>query len=554
MFNSFDIWKVLAGVAIFLLGVRFLEESLQQLAGRKFKLYLKKQTSSKFKAIGGGALVTAILQSSSVVSLMVLAFVGAGIITMQNALAVILGANLGTTVTGWLVALAGFNMNIENLALPVAGIAGLGFAVFDRNGKWYNWSRFLLGFSFLFIGLGYMKTGIEGLVLNLDLRQYANAPLFIFLLIGFLVTSLIQSSSATVAITLSALYAGAITLVDGIAIVLGSEVGTTVKLFMASIKGEAAKKRVALGNFLFNIITAALILIFLLPLTELVTDVIGIKDELIALVFFQTFVNVLGIILFYPLLGIFGRFLENRFLNDNDETMFIHKVASKEPSTALLALESESRHFIYSVVDFTRSSFSLANPDIASMKLHKEFPGKSIPEKYEYIKFLHGEIHSYCIQLQKNLVDKEDIEKLNRLISAVRNTMYAAKSIKDALPDINQLSNSSNDVKFGFYTQSRVAVDEFCTKAFHIVDENPDLHFEDLAALYHYVTTGYTESLKQLYKETTAGHVNESEITTLLNFNREIFTAFKSFVFGIKDCLFNREQAKYFDELPGFIR
>ncbi|HRF20407.1 MAG TPA: Na/Pi symporter, partial [Chitinophagaceae bacterium] len=398
----------------------------------------------------------------------------------QNALAVILGANLGTTVTGWLVALAGFNVNIENLALPVAGIAGLGFAVFDRNGKWYNWSRFLLGFSFLFIGLGYMKTGIEGLVLNLDLRQYANAPLVTFLLIGFLITSLIQSSSATVAITLSALYAGAITLVDGVAIVLGSEVGTTVKLFMASIKGESAKKRVALGNFLFNIITAALILIFLLPLTNFVTDVIGIKDELIALVFFQTFVNILGIILFYPLLGIFGRFLENRFLNDNDETMFIHKVASKEPSTALLALESESRHFIYSVIDFTRSSFSLANPDIARMKLHKEFLGKSIPEKYEYIKFLHGEIHSYCIQLQKNLVDKEDIEKLNRLISAVRNTMYAAKSIKDALPDINQLSNSSNDVKFGFYTQSRGGVDEFCTKAFHIVDENPDLHFEDL--------------------------------------------------------------------------
>jgi phosphate:Na+ symporter len=554
MFNSFDIWKVLAGVAIFLLGVRFLEESLQQLAGRKFKLYLKKQTSSKFRAISGGAVVTAILQSSSVVNLMVLAFVGAGIITMKNALAVILGANLGTTITGWLVALAGFNLNIENIALPVAGIAGLGFAVFDRNGKWYNWCRFLLGFSFLFIGLGYMKTGIEGLVLHLDLRHYANAPLVIFLIIGFLITSLIQSSSATVAITLSALFAGAITLVDGIAIVLGSEVGTTVKLFMASIKGEAAKKRVALGNFLFNIITAALILVFLWPLTRLVTDVIGIKDNLIALVFFQTLVNVLGILLFYPLLGIFGRFLENRFMNDNDETMFIHKITTKEPSAALMALESENRHFIFSVLDFTRGSFNLANPDTDEMKLHKQFILKNIPEKYEYIKFLHGEIHSYCIQLQKNLVDKEDIEKLNRLMSAVRNTMYAAKSIKDALPDINQLSNSSNDIKYGFYSQSRTEVDSFCKKAFHILDENPDLHFEDISALYHHVTKGYTEALKQLYKDTTAVHVSESEITTLLNFNREIFTAFKSFVFGIKDCLFNREQAKYFDELPGFIR
>ncbi|MGB3155413.1 MAG: Na/Pi symporter, partial [Chitinophagaceae bacterium] len=171
MSPSFDIWKVLAGVAIFLLGVRFLEESLQQLAGRRFKLYLKKQTASKIKAIGGGALVTGVLQSSSVVSLMVLAFVGAGIITMPNALAVILGANLGTTITGWIVALAGFNFNIENMALPVTGIAGLGFAIFNKQSRWYNWSRFLLGFSFLFVGLGYMKTGIEGLVLSMDLQQ-----------------------------------------------------------------------------------------------------------------------------------------------------------------------------------------------------------------------------------------------------------------------------------------------------------------------------------------------------------------------------------------------
>ena len=140
--SSFDIWKVLAGVAIFLLGIRFLEESLRQLSGRRFKLFLRKQTSNKLKAIGGGAIVTGVLQSSSLVSLMVLAFVGAGVITMQNALAVILGANLGTTIDSWIVAIAGFKLNIENIALPVAGIAGLGFTIFDKGSRWYNWSRF----------------------------------------------------------------------------------------------------------------------------------------------------------------------------------------------------------------------------------------------------------------------------------------------------------------------------------------------------------------------------------------------------------------------------
>jgi phosphate:Na+ symporter len=357
-----------------------------------------------------------------------------------------------------------------------------------------------------------------------------------------------------VAITLSALYAGAVTLPDGIAVVLGSEIGTTIKLFLASIKSEAPKRRVALGNFIFNIITTGLVLAFLTPLIKLVIEVIGIKDNLIALVFFQTLVNIIGIILFYPFLGIFGRFLEKRFTSDNDETMFIHKVHPKEPATALLALEEESRYFIYTVIDFTRNCFNLSNPDQDSMKLKKGFVEKNAPGKYEHIKMLYGEIHSFNIQLQKYILDREDRDKLERLISSVRNIMYAAKSIKDAIPDIDQLSNSSNDIKYGFYCQTREALVKFCSEIYHITSESHILHFEDLTSLYHGITGRYTGTLQELYKESTAGHVSESEITTMLNFNREIFTAFKSFIFGVKDFLFDKEQSKYFDELPGFIR
>lgn len=554
MSSSFDIWKVLAGVAIFLLGVRFLEESLHQMSGRRFKLFLKKQTSNKLKAIGGGAIVTGVLQSSSLVSLMVLAFVGAGVITMQNALAVILGANLGTTIDSWIVAIAGFKLNIENIALPVAGVAGLGYAILNRQSKGYNWSRFFLGFSFLFVGLGYMKTGIEGLVLNVDLHEFEKSPILVFFAIGFLITTLIQSSSATIAITLSALNAGALTLLDSMAIILGSEVGTTIKLFLASIKGVAAKRRVALGNFMFNTITVTLVLIFLMPLNRFVTDVVGIQDHLIALVFFQSLVNIIGIILFYPLLNLFGRFLENRFRNVDDETMFIHQVTSLESSLALFALEKENKHFLHTVIDFTCSCFENENRHIGTMELHKDFTGKTVPDKYEYIKFLHGEIHTFYIQMQKNVTDKEEIEKLDRLISSVRNSMYAAKSIKDTIPDIEELSNSANDVKYNFYKQSRQSVDDFLNKVYELLNKSPELYFEELTALYHSVTRNYTSTLQLLYKESTAGHVGETEITTLLNFNREVFTAFKSLVFGVKDYLFDKKQAAYFDDLPGFIR
>jgi phosphate:Na+ symporter len=554
MFASIDIWRVLAGIAIFLLGIKFLEESLQQLAGRRFKLFLKRQTENKLKAIGGGAIVTGVLQSSSLVSLMVLAFVGAGIIKMQNALAVILGANLGTTIDSWIVALVGFKINIEKIALPVTGIAGLGYTVFNKQSALYNWSRFLLGFSFLFVGLGYMKTGIEEMVKNVDLHQYAQSPVIIFFLIGFFVTTLIQSSSATIAITLSALYAGAVDLFDSMAIILGSEIGTTIKLFVASIKGTAAKRRVALGNFLFNVINVSLILIFLSPVKRLITDVIGIKDNLIALVFFQSLVNLIGIILFYPLLNVFGRFLEKRFVSTDDETMFIHKVDAREPSMALIALEKENRHFITVVCNYALTCFGIKDRSSNEFNLSEKFLNEGVNGKYNYIKFIYGEIHGYFVQIQKAVTDKDDTEKAEKIMSSVRNAMYTAKSFKDALPDKEQLHNSSNEIKFAFYEQTRSEVNKFCEAIQELLKKDKPDHTNELSEIYKSVSAGYNTTLRQLYKEGTAGKVNETEITTLLNFNREIFTGFKSFVFALKDHLLDKEQSRHFDELPGFIR
>ena len=333
-------------------------------------------------------------------------------------------------------------------------------------------AAFYLGFSFLFVGLGYIRSGIEDIVQQVDLTQYENSPVIVFFLIGFIITTIIQASSATMALTLSALFAGAINLHDSMAITLGSEVGTTIKLFIASIKGTAVKKRVALGNFLINIITVSLVMLFLSPVNRLITEVIGIKDDLIALVFFQSFINIFGIILFYPLLNVLGRFLENRFRSADDETMFIHKVDVKEPSTALDALEKETNHFIEVVCHYALSCFEISDKKQPETKLNKKYLDNNILEKYEYIKFLYGEIHSYYIQMQKTTTNKEDVEMLDRLMSSIRNGMYAAKSFKDALPDKEQLQNSSNEIKFAFYKETRAEVEKFCKAVQELLKED----------------------------------------------------------------------------------
>jgi phosphate:Na+ symporter len=548
---SFDIWKSLAGVAIFLLGMKFLEDSLRQLAGRPFKLFLKKQTSNKLKAITGGAIVTTLLQSSSVVGLMVLAFVGAGVITMQNSLAVVLGANLGTTVSNWLVVLLGFNFNIESFAFPISAVGGIGYALFDNESRWKRWSGFLLGFGFLFVGLSFIKTGIEELVKTVDLEQFSDSPLIIFFGIGLLISSLIQSSSATIVIALSALYVKAISLPAAMAIALGAELGTTLKLLLASTKGNPAKKRVSLGNFLFNGTTVLLVLIFIYPLQQFINDVVGIKDNLIALVFFQTLVNVFGIVLFYPFLGIFGRFLESRFKDEDQETLFIHKVPPSEADMAIDAFEQENKHFIHTVVNFCLKCFDLdeAIENIREKKAKK----RSLTEQYEFIKNLYGEMHTYTLRVQSSATGKDEMEKLDRLVSSARNTMYAAKSMKDAIPDIEQLRNSSNDVKHDFYLQTGKAVEKFCNRIENLLQKE-SLDPEIVIEIFESVPEEYNNSLKFLYRDKIAGHVTEIEITTLVNFNREIFSVFKSLMFGLKDLFLEKEQSKQLDELPGFIR
>jgi phosphate:Na+ symporter len=391
-------------------------------------------------------------------------------------------------------------------------------------------------------------------VYRTDLSRFNQYPVIVFFIVGIALTALIQSSSATIALTLSALYAGAVSLHVATAIILGSEIGTTIKLFIASARGIPAKKRVALGNFLYNIITVLLVLMFLWPVNYLITDVLSIKDNLLALVFFQSFVNLAGIIIFFPLLNPFGRFLDKRFTSE-DESFFISKVSVSDSELALEALEKESRQLIFYTLDFVSSVFD-TGVFIGPESSRKNFLNKPILDQYDYVKRLHGEIHGFSIRLQNTSLNSKETERLHQLVSTVRNCMYGAKSVRDALQDIGQFRNSSKDVKYGFYLLNRNKIRTFIirTNDLFLRHQNSADSFGIIRGMFGDIQQEYTKSLQDLYKEGMTQKLNELEISTFINFNREMFTAFKSFLFALKDFLLNPAEANYFDELPGFIR
>lgn len=549
----FNFWQLLAGLSLFLYGMFHLEDSLKQQEGRAFKLFLKKHTKNKLSAIFSGTLVTAILQSSSIVNLMVLSFVGAGILSMRNAIGVVLGANIGGTVNSWLVALLGFKVDMGTATMPIIGIAGIGLIIFKNKKKYYNLCRFILGFGLLFMGLDFMKQSMDEAITNFDFKPYLKYHKIVFLLIGFVITALIQTSAATIVIVLSALNAKILPLETAVAVVLGAELGTTVKIVIGAIGGIAAKKRVALGNAMFNIVSTALGFILLSSIVNLLEQVIGIKDPLIILVAFQSFINVSGALLFYFFLNQLGDFLEKSFAkSEKYATLYLQNASIEIPDAATEVFEKEVGVFIQRVLFINEEIFVLN--DIkgkayfeANNTLLFE-PNMGLLEKYDVIKKAEGEMLKFYARLLNENIDNESLNRINRLLSAVRSALFAAKSLKDIIQNIKEFSNSSTEIKYARFKDFQAGIDNF-NSAYRAILLNKDTEKTTalLQNLLAKVERDYQQDVLKTYQEVNKGSLTEIDISTVFNFNKEVHDSCKSLIMAAKDFLLNESEVANFN-------
>ncbi len=552
MLPQFSTWEFLAGLGIFLLGMLMIEGALSKLAGRSFKRFLRRFTDRPIKAILGGTAVTAVLQSSSVVSLMVLAFVGAGIIELQNAIGIILGSNLGTTMTGWVVAYFGFQFDIEKFALPFIAIGGLGMVFFSNKEKLNEFAKLLVGMGFIFLGLEYMKSSMELLATTFDLSPYvAYGPYFLFV-VGFVLTAIIQSSSASMVITLSALNAGIIPLESAAAMVIGSDLGTTITTIFGGLGGTASKKRVALSHFLFNLITDLLALALLFPILRLITEVLNITNPLLSLVAFHSTFNLLGIIIFLPFLKIFARFLNKRFTKGElHVTTFINNVPVEVPEVAIEALRKEVRHLISRIFYLHLNILDINNApfQIGGKKDHYS-SDDSIIEQYAVVKELEGELVAFYVKVQNQQLDSDTSVKLKQLILAIRYAMTAAKSMKDINHNMEVFNRSVNDEQLKLTGTLKIQQEVLYLELFRIFEsKSPELFFEDLSNLKSKSKKHYNLFLDMAYQSVHQNKLSDIEISTLFNVNREVHNANKSLILAIKEVTLDDIRATDFDTI-----
>lgn len=552
--EEFGIWKLLAGLGIFIFGMFLLEESISKLAGRAFKHFVRDYTSNRIKAIGTGTLATAILQSSSAVSLMVLAFVGAGILSLENSIGVIMGSNLGTTFTAWLVAGLGFKVKIEAFTLPLIGIGGLGIIFLGKSPKYSGFSKLLVGFGFLFMGLDYMKMSVEGLSENIDIAALESYGIWLFVLVGLALTAAMQSSSATIAIFLTALNSGIVSFDGAAAAVIGANLGTTVTVSLGAIGGNVSKKRLALSHMLFNLLTAAVALLLFPLLILLLKKIFDEADNVMALSAFHTVFNLLGVLLFIPFLAYFTKLLfwiipEKKL----SLTRFIDDTEAQVPEAAIASIRNES------LVLLERAQlYSLRTLDIdyklvfTTGDFKTDFDKKArfmpLPELYHNLKLMNAEITKYVAKAQKEEFSEPESRALTQTLHAMRYIMDASKTMKDVSHNFEEFESTGNVFINNQYAGFRKRFISFLIKlnAFREDFENLN-HPEELLEMYRDLEKDDESFVKQYLKAINKEKIAQLEITDLLTVNRLFTRACRMLLLSLKDLLFNEEELRAFD-------
>jgi phosphate:Na+ symporter len=311
-YTFIDFLTLIGSLGLFLYGMKIMSEALQKVAGSKLRNFLAAMTSNRVKGVFTGVLITAIIQSSSATTVMIVSFVNAGLLTLTESVGVIMGANIGTTVTAWIIALLGFKVKMSVFAFPLIGI---GFPlIFSNKTKHQSWGQVLVGFALLFIGLESLKTSVPNIGDNPGMLEFLKnftgmglGSSLIFLAIGTFLTVVIQSSSATMALTLVMCSNGWISFETAAAMVLGENIGTTITANLAATVANATAKRAARVHFFFNVIGVIWVLsvlpIFLKGVDNITLSISG-KSAFtdtgsipISLSFFHTFFNIFNVIL-----------------------------------------------------------------------------------------------------------------------------------------------------------------------------------------------------------------------------------------------------------------
>ena len=480
-YSFFDFLRLIGSLGLFLYGMKIMSEGLQKFAGDSLRRILTAMTTNRVTGVLTGVLITALIQSSSATTVMVVSFVNAGLLTLTQSIGVIMGANIGTTVTAWLISALGFKVDIAAFSLPL-----LAFGIpllFSGKSSRKSVGEFIFGFSFLFMGLQALKANAPDLGANPEMlafvQNYADMGFFsiiLFLFIGAILTMIVQASAATMAITLIMCANGWIDYQLGVALVLGENIGTTITAILAALTGNTQARRAALAHLAFNIFGVIWVLILFYPFTNavswFVTNVMRISDPSVAVSFklaaFHTAFNISNTFVMIWFVGLIEKTV--CFLikgkKDEDEEYRLRYITGGMLSTAELSiLQARKEITLFAertgrMLDMVKALFYEKNED-AFLKTYSRV------EKYESISDrMEIEIANYLTCVAEGRLSSEGKEEIRIMLRAVSEI----ESIADSCNNMARSIKRRNEFKSIFTDEQNHNVDQMLAlteKALH---------------------------------------------------------------------------------------
>ncbi|HEY9148269.1 MAG TPA: Na/Pi symporter [Gammaproteobacteria bacterium] len=423
LLNLNFIGTFIGGIGLFLLGMKMMTDGLKMAAGDALRHILSQWTRTPLRGFLSGALITAVVQASGAVTVAAIGFVNAGLLTLVQTVYVIYGTNIGTTMTSWLVALVGFNVDVVAFALPMIGL-GMGLRVFSGATPRGALGEALTGFGLFFLGIGILNDTFVDVGNGMSLQGLPadGFGLLLFVAIGFVLTFLMQSSSAALAVTLTAAAGGVIPLEAAAATVIGANVGTTTTAALAVIGATANAQRIAAAHVIFNLLTGVVALLLLSPLLQLIEllhELFGMEGTITtALALFHTVFNILGVLLLWFITPRMVSWLERRVRSAEEDLgrpVYLDKNVVATPSLAFSALIMELGRMGDLASKMLRDAFSTERH--TSTLLHKE---RAVMER------LVDAVNHFSVTMQKANLPAEVSENLPLALRVSRYYMEVA--------------------------------------------------------------------------------------------------------------------------------
>ncbi|WP_338355555.1 Na/Pi symporter [uncultured Marinobacter sp.] len=468
--------RIAAGVAIFLFGMLSLENGFRQFTGGFLETVLRRTTDTVPKSLGFGIVSTAIMQSSSLVSVITISFLSAGLLPLITGIGIIFGANLGTTTGAWLFATIGMKMSLSAFALPM-----LVFGVvlnFQQSRALKAFGSIMAGLGFLFLGIDFMKEGFASYQAAVDLREYAMsgvAGLLVYTGLGILATVVMQSSHATLALTLAGLATGQVTYENALALAIGANIGTTVTALIGGLGANITGKRLAGAHLLFNAATAAIALALIEPLSwsvDALSSLMSISDDdyTVKLALFHTLFNCLGVAIMLPLISRMARALE-RWLPERPEEAaaqprYLNPAAMDSPDSANAAVRREVWHLFDQAfiilahgLHLHRENISQSNDLEATINNSRERIDIDIDLLYrQRVKRLYNAILDFISGRMTRESPANSTESLYRLQHAAAEMVEAIKHVKHLRKNLTVYLASNNASIRNEYNELRLRV------------------------------------------------------------------------------------------------